>query len=431
MVFSTLLVTAKGSRASRELIDLVGNFTFHCSLHVETPFMRLISILRLIVGSSLLMFAGCKRQVSPPPPPPPTVTVAKPVSKKIVEHSEYTGRLAAIENVDVRPRVSGYINEIDFKDGALVKKGDLLFIIDPRPYQAALGQSEGQLKQAQAQQDLANRNFGRAQTLQETKVSSKEEFDQAATTRNQGEAQVATAQAALDAAKLNLDFTRITAPIDGRVSREQVTVGNLVATDTTVLTNIVSVDPIYAYADVDERTVIAYQHMINEGTVKDARDSTIQVAISLAGEQGFPHKGFIDFVDNQINAATGTLSIRGQFPNKDGGLLAGMFIRMQIPTSPEHDALLVTDRAVGSDQGQKFLLVVNGDKVDQRNVTLGPIVDGLRVVTGGLQPDDQVIINGLMKARPGSQVKVEQGDMAKYASDQLAQKASVGTTGDK
>ena len=384
-----------------------------------------------MVGLSLLAAGGCKRQVSTPPPPPPTVTVAKPVARKIVEHSEYTGRLAAIENVDVRPRVSGYINEIDFKDGALVKKGDLLFVIDPRPYQAALGQTQGQLKQAQAQKELSDRNFSRAQTLQETKVSSKEEFDQAATNRNQGDAQVATAQAASDAAKLNLDFTRITAPIDGRVSRELVTVGNLVASDATVLTNIVSVDPIYAYADVDERTVIAYQHLINEGKVKDARDSTIQVAVSLAGEQGFPHKGFIDFVDNQINAATGTLSIRGEFPNKDGGLLPGMFIRMQIPTSAEHDALLITDRAVGSDQGQKFLLVVNGDKVEQRNVALGPIVDGLRIVTGGLQPDDQVIINGLMKARPGSQVKVEQGDMTKYASDQLAQKASVGTTGGK
>lgn len=370
--------------------------------------------------------AGCRKPAAPAAPPPATVTVAKPVARKIVEHSEYTGRLAAIENVDVRPRVSGYINEINFKDGALVKKGDLLFVIDPRPYQAALGQSQGQLKQAQAQQELSNRNFDRAQTLQATKVSSKEEFDQAATNRNQGDAQAATAQAALDAAKLNLDFTRITAPIDGRVSRELVTVGNLVTTDTTILTNIVSVDPIYAYADVDERTVIAYQQMINEGKVKSARDSTIQVGVALAGEKDFPHKGSIDFVDNQINAATGTLSIRGQFPNPDGGLLAGMFIRMQIPTSPEHDALLITDRAVGSDQGSKFVLVVNGDKVDQRPVTLGPIVDGLRVVTGGLKPEDQVIINGIMKARPGSQVKVEQGDMTKYASDQLEQKATVG-----
>ena len=360
--------------------------------------------------------------------PPPTVTVAKPVAKKVVEHSEYTGRLAAIQNVDVRPRVSGYINEINFKDGALVKKGDLLFVIDPRPYQAALDQSQGQLKQAQAQKELSDRNFARAETLQATKVSSKEEFDQAATNRNQGDAQVATSQAAVDAARLNLDFTRITSPIDGRVSREQVTVGNLVANDTTVLTNIVSVDPIYAYADVDERTVIAYQKLITEGKVQDARSSAVRVAIALAGEQGFPHKGTIDFVDNQINAATGTLSIRGQFPNPDGSLLGGMFIRMLIPTSSEHDGLLITDRAVGSDQGQKFVLVVGADsKVSERPVTLGQVIDGLRVVVSGLKPDDEVIINGTMKARPGSPVKVEQGDMTKYASDQLELKPTMGS----
>ncbi len=388
--------------------------------------MRIHSFLLVVSGSGVLaLLTGCKQKAAPPAPPPPTVTVAKPVAKRVVEHSEYTGRLAAVENVDVRPRVSGYINEIGFKDGMLVKKGDPLFVIDPRPYEAALGQAQGQLKQAQAQQDLANRNFGRAQTLQATKVTSKEEFDQSATSKNQGEAQTSTAQAAVDAAKLNLDFTKISAPIDGRVSREQVTVGNLVSSDTTVLTNIVSVDPVYAYADVDERTVIAYQKMINEGTVKDARKTDLQVAVALAGETNFPHTGTIDFVDNQINAATGTLSIRGRFPNPDGSLLPGMFIRMQIPTSAEKDGLLITDRAVGSDQGQKFVLVVNGDKVEQRPVKLGQIVDGLRVVTDGLKPEDQVIINGIMKARPGSQVKVEQGDMTKFASDQFEQKTMV------
>ena len=386
--------------------------------------MRNLSIFLGFFVISSLGVTGCKKE-TPPAPPPPTVTVAKPISRKIVEHSEYTGRLAAIENVDVRPRVSGYIDQIAFKDGMLVKKGDLLFVIDPRPYQAALNQAAGQLKQAQAQKELADRNFTRAESLQATKVSSKEEFDQAATNRNQGDAQVASAQAAVDAARLNLDFTRITSPIDGRVSRELVTVGNLVTTDTTVLTNIVSVDPIYAYADVDERTVIAYQKMINEGTVKDARKTTIEVGIALAGEHGFPHKGTIDFVDNQINAATGTLSIRGQFPNQDGGLLAGMFIRMEIPTSPEKDALLITDRAVGSDQGQQFVYVLAGDKADQRPITVGPVIDGLRVVTQGLKPEDQVIINGIMKVRPGSLVKAEQGRMDQYVSDDQQAKPVV------
>ncbi len=375
----------------------------------------------------LLGLAGCHHAPPPAAPPPPEVTVARPVAKKIVEHNEYTGRMAAIENVSVRPRVSGYIVQIPFKEGNIVKKDDLLYVIDPRPYQAALDQSAGQLKQAQAQQELNNRNFTRAETLNATKVSSKEEFDQAATNRNQAEAQVATAQAAVDAAKLNLEFTQVKSPIGGRVSRQDVTVGNLVSSDSTVLTNIVSVDPIYAYADVDERTVLSYQKLIEEGKVKDARDATVRVAVALAGEQGFPHQGVIDFVDNQINAATGTLSVRGDFPNANGNLLPGMFVRMQIPTSGEIDALLITDRAVGSDQGQKFVYVLNGDKAEQRPVTLGPVIDGLRVVRQGLKPDDQVVIDGLMKIRPDSPVKAQPGDMNKFASDQLEVKPMVGT----
>lgn len=382
--------------------------------------------LRLLLPC-LALLAGCHQAPPPAAPPPPTVTVSKPVARKIIEHNEYTGRMAAIDNVSVRPRVSGYITQIPFKEGNLVKKDDLLFVIDPRPYQAALDQAAGQLKQAQAQKELSDRNFGRAQTLQATKVSSKEEFDQAATARNQGDAQVSTAQAAVDAAKLNLEFTQIKSPIDGRVSREQVTVGNLVANDTTVLTNIVSVDPIYAYADVDERAVLAYQKLTAEGKVKSARDSQVPVSVALAGETGFPHKGDIDFIDNQINSATGTLSIRGKFPNANGNLLSGMFVRMQIPVSGEEDALLITDRAVGSDQGQKFVYVLaTGDKVEQRPVALGPVIDGLRVVTQGLKADDQVIINGVMKVRPGAPVKAEQGKMEQFASNELEVKPMMG-----
>jgi multidrug efflux system membrane fusion protein len=372
-----------------------------------------------------LLVAGCAKAPAPAPPPPPQVTVAKPVAKQIVEYNEYTGRMAAIQNVSVRPRVSGYITQIPFKEGSIVKKDDLLFVIDPRPYQAALDQAIGQLRQAQAQKELNDRNFTRAESLQATKVSSKEEFDQAATARNQSDAQVVSAQAAVDAAKLNLGFTQIQSPIDGRVSREDVTIGNLVASDSTVLTNIVSVDPIYAYADVDERAVIAYQKLIGEGKVKDARKAMVPVSIAVAGETGFPHHGVIDFVDNQINAATGTLSVRGSFPNADGNLLPGMFVRMQIPVSGEVDALLITDRAVGSDQGQKFVYVVNGDKTERRPVTLGPVSDGLRVVTQGLKADDQVIIDGLMKVRPGLPVKAEQGTMEQFASNQLELKTSI------
>jgi RND family efflux transporter MFP subunit len=387
--------------------------------------MRAIHSISLSIALGVSL-SGCGK---PPAPPPPTVTVAKPTVKRIVEYSEYTGRLAARENVEVRPRVSGYIDKIAFKEGALVNKGDLLFMIDPRPYQASLDQAAGQLKQAEAQKELSERNFARAQTLQATKVSSKEEFDQAATARNQSEAQVASAQAAVNAAKLNLDFTQIHAPISGRISRQQVNAGNLVMSDSTLLTNIVSVDPIYAYADVDERTVLTYQQLIKEGKVKSARTSELPIALALAGEQGFPHDGVIDFVDNQINAATGTLQIRGRFPNTDGNLLAGMFVRVRIPVSQEFDALLITDRAVGSDQGQKFVYVVNQGKAERRAVVLGQKSDGLRVAAKGLQPGDEVIINGLMKVRPGATVKTEPGKMEQFAANQLESGVTVGSPG--
>ena len=375
-----------------------------------------------------LLLGGCAKPAAAPAPPPPTVTVARPVAKKIVEHSEYTGRLAAIQNVSVRPRVSGYITQIPFKEGSIVKKDDLLYVIDPRPYQATLEQANGQLQQAQAQQKLNDIDFVRAQKLLATKVSSNEEFDQAATSKVQAAAQVAAAQATVDSAKLNLDFTQVTSPIDGRISRQDVTIGNLVANDTTVLTNIVSVDPIYAYADVDENAVVNYQKLVAEGKLKNARDSKVEVAVALGGEQGFPHRGYIDFIDNQINTATGTLSVRGVFPNSDGNLLPGMFIRMQVPTSGEIEALLITDRAVGSDQGEKFVYVLAGDKVERRTVTLGPVIDGLRVVTQGLQAQDQIVIEGLMKVRPDAPVKAEQGRMEQFASPQLDMTASVGVS---
>jgi RND family efflux transporter MFP subunit len=388
---------------------------------MRSEYYRTSRHLRKFAGSCsvVLLLAACSKAPAPPAMPPSDVTVAKPIARQIVEHNVYTGRLAAIQNVSVRPRVSGYITEIPFKEGTIVKKDDLLFVIDPRPYQAALDQAAGQLAQAKAQQELSNQNFTRAQTLQATKVSSKEEFDTAATNRNQSDAQVATAQAAVNAAQLNLGFTKIISPIDGRVSREDVTIGNLVASDSTVLTNIVSVDPIYAYADVDEAAVINYQKLIAEGKVKSARDTSVAVDIELEGEKAFPHHGVIDFIDNQINSATGTLAVRGVFPNADGNLLPGMFVRMQIPTSGEIDALLITDRAVGSDQGQKFVYVLAGDQTERRPVTLGPEIDGLRVVTQGLKPDDEVVIEGLMKLRPGAPVKAGPGNMEQFASPQL------------
>jgi RND family efflux transporter MFP subunit len=376
-------------------------------------------ILRTGVLATVLL-VGCGQHKPPPAPQPPPVTVAKPVTKEIMEYAVYTGRMAAVEYVDIRPRVSGYITNITFKEGDIVNQGDLLFVIDRRPYEAELEQAKGQLRLAEAQRQLAEANFARADRLFRTNVSSKEEFDTNLAQKSQAEAQVISAQATVNAAQLNLDFTEITAPVTGRISREQITIGNLVQTDQTLLTNIVSVDPIYAYADVDERTVLNYQQLVREGKVKSAREDETPVAVAVANEKDFPHKGVIDFVDNKIDRATGTLQIRGRFPNPGGSLLPGMFVRVQIPTSPAFNAVLVADQAISSDQGLKFVYVMTPDKKAKlTRVSLGPLVEGLRVVHTGLKPDDEVIVNGLVKVRPDSPVTPEQGDMRKFGSDQL------------
>ena len=381
--------------------------------------MRISFLLFAASGLGLAAVTGCKKQTAPPAPPPPTVTVAKPVARKIVEHSEYTGRLAAIENVDVRPRVSGYITEIDFKDGALVKKGDLLFVIDPRPYQAALDQSQGQLKQAQAQQDLSNRNFTRAETLQATKVSSKEEFDQAATNRNQGEAQVATAQAAVDAAKLNLAFTRITAPIDGRVSREQVTVGNLVASDSTVLTNIVSVDPDLRLRGRGR----THRHRLPEDDQRGQGQGRARHhdpgRHRAGGRTGFSApgqhrlRGQPDQRRHRHACPSGAISQQGQpacsrhvHPDADSHQRGEGRVAHHRPRGRP-------TRGRNSSTCSPTTRWTSGRSPSARSI------DGLRVVIEGLKPDDQVIINGIMKVRPGAQVKAEQGKMEQFASDEL------------
>jgi membrane fusion protein, multidrug efflux system len=367
-------------------------------------------------------FAGCaKPPAGPPPMAPPAVTVAKPVSKRIVDHADFTGQLAAVDNVDIRPRVSGYIDRIVFKEGDLVKAGDLLLVIDPRPYQATLDQATANLRQAEAQQKLNEANFARAQDLRAKNVIATQDYDTAVAQKNQSEAQVLAAQAAVNAAQLNLGFTQIKAPVAGRISRQLVTVGNLVQADQTTLTNIVSVDPIYAYAEVDENTVLRYEQLIAQGSVPDARKAQVPISIALGDQKDFNHQGVIDFVDNKIDPATGTLQIRGKFPNPDGMLLPGMFVRVQVPTSQPYDALLIADQAVISDQGLKFVYVVTPEnKVNQVRVALGPLVDNLRVVREGLKPDDEVIVDGIIKARPGAPVRPEQGDMRNYPSAEEA-----------
>jgi RND family efflux transporter MFP subunit len=354
------------------------------------------------------------------------VTVATPVRKEVVEWDEYTGRTEAVESVDIRPRVSGYIDRINFKDGQLVKPGDVLFVIDPRPYQDILDQSNANLQSADAERQLQVANFARAERLFQTNVTAKEQYDTSVAERNKAVAQFAQAQASVNSAQLNMDFTEVKSPIEGRISRQLVTKGNLVQADSTVLTKVVSVDPIYAYFNIDERTVQKYLNRIKGGELKDPRSFAMPLYLQLEGETGFAHEGVIDFVDNTYNASTGTLQIRARFQNKDASLYPDAFVRIRLAGTPKHDAILITDRAVGTDQGQKFVLLVDGNSVVQvRPVELGPVVDGLRVVRKGLEPDDRVIINGLVNARPGSKVTAQPGDMNQFLAGQSVPVVSV------
>ena len=351
---------------------------------------------------------------------PFTVEVSQPITREVTDYEDFTGRTEPVHRVELRPRVSGYIDNITFKAGDRVYKGDLLFVIDPRPYRAALDQAEANLRQAQANQQLQEANFARQDRLRQSGVIAKEDFDTALSNKNQAAAQVLANTAAVETAKLNLGFTQVTSPITGRISREQVTVGNLVQADSTLLTNIVSIDPIYAYFNVDERAVLNYQQMVRQGKLPDARSQSVPVHLKLENERGFPHEGVIDFINNQFEPSTGTLQVRGLFPNANAFLTPGAFVRVRVAGTPLHEAILVTDRAIGTDQGTKYVLVTDDQNVvGMKPVVLGPEVEGLRVVRSGLTGDEQVIVNGVVNARPGSKVSPQPGDMSRFSTDQL------------
>ena len=369
-----------------------------------------------------LWLAGCNnQQAATHGLPAPEVTVSKPEQKEVVNWNEFTGRTAAVKLVSVTPRVSGYIVDIPFKEGDVVHKGDLLFQIDPRPYQHACEQALGQLQQAQANQQLQDVTFARQQRLRETGVIAKEDYDTALSNKNQAAAAVVAAQATLNAAQLNLEFTHVTAPIDGRVSRQLVNIGNLVQADSTQLTTIVSMDPIYAYFSMDELAALRYQRLVQEGKLASSQAAKVPVYLQLQDETGFPHEGTMDFTDNTFDPSTGTLLVRGSFPNADGFLTPGNFVRVRIASSPKYQALLVADRAIGSDQDQSFVYVVDSRNIARmRHITTGQLADGLRVVKSGLRPDDVVIINGIIKVRPDSQVRPEQGSMEQFSSNDIS-----------
>ncbi len=330
---------------------------------------------RLIVLALSLWLAGCNnQQPAAHGPPPAEVTVSKPEQKEVVNWNEFTGRTAAVKLVTVTARVSGYIVDIPFKEGDIVHKGDLLFQIDPRPYQHAYDQAVGQLHQAQANQILQAATFARQQHLRETKVIANEDYDTALSNKDQAAAQVIATQA-----------------------------------------------PIYAYFSMDELAALSYQRLILEGKVASSQDGKVPVYLQLQDETGFPHEGTIDFSDNAFDSTTGTLLVRGTFPNSDGFLTPGNFVRVRVASSPKYDALLVADRAIGSDQDQSFVYVVDSKNIARlRHIKTGQLAEGLRVVKSGLQREDEVIINGIIKVRPDSPVKPQLGAMEQFSSNDLS-----------
>ncbi len=370
-----------------------------------------LSYRALFLGSCLLL-AGCGQPPADEAPPPPAVTVSLPVEAVVTDYNYFTGRTEAVESVQVRAHAWGYLDKINFKEGAEVKKGDVLFKIDPRSYNATLAQAEANLKQTEAHRLSAADTFARdraspAATPEAIRIQDQGNLAEA-------EAAVGSARAARDAARLNVSYTDVAAPISGRVSRAMVTEGNLIQSGEmggTVLTSIVSLDPVYAYFGIDDLTFLRVNRLIREGKIKSDPDALPLVSLGMADEDRFPHDGRIDFVDNRVDPSTGTMQARGVFPNKDRALTPGLFVRVRLAQGGSHKALLITDRAIDTDQGQKVVYVVDKDNVvDKRSVRLGGLHDGLREIESGVKPGEPVIVDGLQRVRGGIKVEPKAAD---------------------
>ncbi|WP_191923406.1 efflux RND transporter periplasmic adaptor subunit [Pantoea agglomerans] len=363
-----------------------------------------------LLGMVLLItqLSGCDKGVAQnAPPPPPEVSATPVLIKPVSQWDNFNGRVEAVQSVQLRPRVSGYIDAVNYREGDEVRKGQVLFTIDDRSYRAALEQAKAELARARSQASLARSESGRSEKLIGTQAISREAWEQRRSAASQAQADVLAAEAAVDMAQLNLDFTRVTAPIDGRASRAMITAGNLVTAgdSASVLTTLVSQQQMYVYFDVDENTFLNYQAMARQGQQRHA----LPVEIALVGEQGFPHQGKIDFLDNQLTASTGTIRMRALLDNQQRQFTPGLFARVRLPGSAQFEAVLIDDKAVLTDQDRKYVYVVDGEgKAQRRDIQPGAMVDGLRIVKSGLQSGDKVIIAGLQKVfMPGMPVTAQ------------------------
>jgi RND family efflux transporter MFP subunit len=371
-----------------------------------------------VAGASALLLGHPSRpavaQAAPAAPPP--VTVSAPLQKEVTEWDEYTGQFAAVDYVELRARVSGYLTEIHFTDGQIVKKGDLLFVIDPRPYEIELQQAQAQLATAEATLDLANRQLSRAATLREKDFVAQSTYDERTQTMKSAAASVETGKAAVRQAQLDIEFSHIVAPVNGRISRHEVSIGNLVSGGSTgtptLLTTIVSLDPIYLNFDMSEAQFLAYERAVAGGKLRSNRDKGVPVFTRLTDEKDWTREGVMNFVDNQVDRGAGSIRARGVFPNPNYFLTPGQFGRLRIPGSEPYTATLVPDASVVTDQSSKLILTVAEDgTVVPKPVRLGPMIDGLRVIRSGLDSKDRVVIDGLVRARPGTKVTPQPGEI--------------------
>lgn len=382
--------------------------TLQRSVEIPTIMQRLLRSLPVAMAGILM--AGMALAQAPGGPPP-SVTVAKPIVKDVVEYDEFTGRFEATETVEVRARVSGYLEKITFQDGTLVKKGDPLFLIDRRPYKFALDQASATLEAAKSRVTLTQTDVQRAQSLQRTGNIAEQLVDQRQQAFTGAKADVDNAEAALRTAQLNYDFTDIRAPISGRIGRRLITEGNLVLANESLLTTIVSLDPLFFYFDVDERSFLAYSRMQDQAK-KTGRDITSDILVGLTDERDPGRKGRLDFIDNRVDQATGTIRLRAVLPNPDLFLVPGLFGTIRVTGSPPHRGVLIPDEAIGTDQDRRIVWVVADDgTVSSKVIRPGPKIDGYRLVRSGLDGTETIVISGLQRVRPGAKVTPQRQDL--------------------